>query len=212
MVVHQLRDRGISDPLVLEAMGSVPRERFVPEMLLEDAYADGALAIGNGQTISQPYIVAVMSEALRLPAWIAAHPDRTPRVLDIGTGSGYQAAVLAEMGAQVIGIERDPELAAEARERLADMGVDRVRVEVGDGSLGWAEAAPYDAIVVAAACPEPPEPLLAELADGARLVAPVGDRAFQELTVVLRMGQRLESEVLEACVFVPLVGRYGFPG
>ena len=223
MVRDQLAARGIKDPAVLEAMGEIPRERFVPSDLLEHAYADGALTIGGGQTISQPYIVARMSEALRLvapaapgPASAASgpaeRPNRAPRVLEIGTGSGYQAAILARMGATVVTVERDARLAAEASKRLADLGYDGVTVELGDGSAGWPAKAPYDAILVAAACPEAPEPLLAELADGGRLVAPVGSRTIQELTVIQRVGQRLETEVLEPCVFVPLIGTHGFSG
>jgi protein-L-isoaspartate(D-aspartate) O-methyltransferase len=212
MVSKQLAARGIADSSVLAAMGEVPRERFVPDALVERAYDDGALGIGGGQTISQPYIVARMSEALALPAWIAAHPDAVPRVLEVGTGSGYQAAVLARMGARVISVERDAQLADEARGRLLELGFADVMVELADGSIGWPAGAPYAGILVAAAAPEPPEPLLAELADGARLVAPVGRRDIQELVVVRRDGRRLETETLEPCVFVPLVGRFGFQG
>ena len=211
MVETQLRQRGVADALVLAAMAEVPRERFVDEFLLELAYTDGALGIGGGQTISQPYMVARMSESLELGAWIAAHPEGPPRVLDIGTGSGYQAAVLARMGASVISVERDPELAAEAKARLEELGYWDIRVEVGDGSAGLPAFAPYAGILVAAAAPEPPEPLIAELAEGARLVVPVGRRDLQELTVVHRVGKRLETERLEPCVFVPLVGKFGFP-
>ncbi|MGH2408171.1 MAG: protein-L-isoaspartate(D-aspartate) O-methyltransferase [Candidatus Limnocylindrales bacterium] len=210
MVDRQLAARAIRDPLVLGAMADVPRERFVPDALVERAYDDGALAIGNGQTISQPYMVARMSEALVLGAWIAAHPGVVPRVLDVGTGSGYQAAVLARMGARVVSVERDPDLAVAARTRLAELDFLDVSVVVGDGSAGWPEDAPYAGILVAAAAPEPPEPLLAELDDGARLVVPVGRRDIQELVAVQRVGRRLETETLEPCVFVPLVGRYGF--
>jgi protein-L-isoaspartate(D-aspartate) O-methyltransferase len=210
MVSRQLAARGIADPSVLAAMGEVPRERFVPAALMERAYDDGALGIGGGQTISQPYIVARMSAALELRAWIAVHPEAVPHVLEIGTGSGYQAAVLARMGARVTSVERDPELATEARQRLTELGFHEVTVELADGSGGWPAGAPYAGILVAAAAPEPPEPLLAELADGARLVAPVGRRYIQELVVVRREGRRLETETLEPCVFVPLLGRFGF--
>jgi len=217
MVRDQLTARGIRDPGVLAAMAAVPRERFVPAGLIERAYEDGALTIGGGQTISQPYIVARMSAALGFTAPIEAigsteEAPRRPRVLEIGTGSGYQAAVLAQMGASVVTVERDATLAAEARERLAELGYADVRVELGDGSLGWPPGAPYDAILIAAACPEAPEPLLAELADGGCLVVPVGSRSLQELTVFRRIGQRLETEVLEPCVFVPLIGHFGFTG
>jgi protein-L-isoaspartate(D-aspartate) O-methyltransferase len=210
MVHDQLVARGVRDPLVLAAMGAIPRERYVPSNLVERAYADSALTIGGGQTISQPYIVARMSEALQLGSAVEA--GRRPRVLEIGTGSGYQAAVLARMGAMVVTVERDADLAAAARERLADEGFGDIQVELGDGSTGWPADAPYDGILVAAACPEAPEPLLAELADGGRLVAPIGSRDLQELTVIRRVVQRLETEVLEPCVFVPLIGRFGFPG
>ncbi|HVQ22879.1 MAG TPA: methyltransferase domain-containing protein, partial [Candidatus Saccharimonadia bacterium] len=167
MVRDQLTARGIKDPHVLEAMGAIPRERFVPPDLVENAYADGALTIGGGQTISQPYIVARMSEALRLEARVSPGTDLDegapsgvthvrPRVLEVGTGSGYQAAILARMGATVVTVERDPRLAAEASKRLTDLGYDDVTVGVGDGSGGWPAMAPYDAILVAAACPEAP--------------------------------------------------------
>jgi protein-L-isoaspartate(D-aspartate) O-methyltransferase len=209
MVRDQLVARGVRDPRVLAAMGEVPRERFVPSGLVERAYSDGALAIGGGQTISQPYIVARMSEAIELPPVDDA--GLKPRALEIGTGSGYQAAILARMAATVVTIERDAALAAEARDRLAELGYIDIRVEVGDGSAGWPAEAPYDGILVAAACPEAPEPLLAELADGGRLVAPIGSRSLQELTIIQRVGSRLQTEVLEPCVFVPLVGRFGFP-
>ena len=211
MVADQLAARGVTDRAVLAAMAEVARERFVPAALAERAYDDGALGIGGGQTISQPYMVARMSEALELSDWRADHPEAPPRVLEIGTGSGYQAAVLARMGARVVTIERDPELAVAARAVLNELGYWDVRVEIGDGSAGWPDGAPYAGILVAAAAPEPPEPLLAELAEGARLVVPIGRREIQELTVVRRVGRSLETETLEPCVFVPLVGRYGFP-
>jgi protein-L-isoaspartate(D-aspartate) O-methyltransferase len=210
MVNEQLVARGVRQPEVLAAMGLVPREAFVPAPLVERAYDDGALGIGGGQTISQPYIVARMSEALDLPGWSRANPVEVPTVLDVGTGSGYQAAILLAMGARVVGIERDQELAAEARERLADLDLGEVEIHVGDGSMGWPERAPYAGIIVGAAAPEPPEPLIAQLADGARLVVPVGSRGHQELVVVRRRGDRLDEQVLEPCVFVPLVGRFGF--
>jgi protein-L-isoaspartate(D-aspartate) O-methyltransferase len=209
MVVDQLARRGIREQAVLDAMGKVPRERFVPEELAEQAYGDGALSIGSGQTISQPYIVARMTESLGLSDWMREHPEEPPRVLDVGTGSGYQAAVLAEMGARVIGIERDPELAKAAQDRLRAAGYD-VEVVVGDGSAGWEPGAPYAGIIVGAATPELPEPLLAQLADGGHIVAPVGSRVHQELTVARRVGDRLEQRWMEPAVFVPLVGQYGF--
>lgn len=210
MVERQLEQRGLRDADVLAAMRSVPRERFVPVDQQSRAYADNALPIGHGQTISQPYIVALMTDALKLPAWRLAHPNEQPRVLDVGTGSGYQAAVLAAMGAAVVSIERDPVLAEEARTRLSELGY-LVEVIIGDGSAGAPEHAPFAGIIAAAAAPAIPEPLVAQLADGARLVVPVGGRASQQLTVVRREGARTVVESMEAAVFVPLVGEHGFP-
>jgi protein-L-isoaspartate(D-aspartate) O-methyltransferase len=211
MVREQLVDRGIRDEAVLAAMGIVPRERFLPLALRASAYEDGALSIGHGQTISQPFIVARMTEALHLQAWRTAHPDQVPAVLDVGTGSGYQAAVLAAMGVAVTTIERDPELSARAAALLAELGV-AVRAVVGDGSLGFAEAAPYAGIVVAAAAPDVPGPLVEQLAEGGRLVLPVGPRARQELTVAFVQDGRVVRRELEPCVFVPLLGRFGQDG
>jgi protein-L-isoaspartate(D-aspartate) O-methyltransferase len=190
-------------------MSRVPREAFVPATMAERAYEDGALSIGGGQTISQPYIVARMAAALRLPEWMAQHPREAAVVLDVGTGSGYGAAVLSEMGARVVGMERDAELARGATERLADLGYE-VAIQVADGSGGWPDDAPYAGIIVAAAAPQMPEPLVAQLADGGRVVAPIGRRTHQDLVVVQRVGDRQFEERLEPCVFVPLLGRYGF--
>ncbi len=211
MVADQLEARGIRQPEVLDAMRRVPRELFVPRPLVARAYEDGALAIGGGQTISQPYMVARMTQALDLPGWARANPETaSPPVLDVGTGSGYHAAVLATMGARVTSIDRDDDLATEARDRLERLGFTGIRVVVGDGSAGWEEGAPYAGVIVAAAAPDPPEPLIAQLADGGRLVIPVGDRDHQELRVIRRVGDRIDQQSLEPCVFVPLVGRYGF--
>ena len=210
MVRDQLQARRIRHPAVLDAMARVPRERFVPPALAERAYDDGALGIGRGQTISQPYVVARMTEALELSAWQAAHPEERLAVLDVGTGSGYQAGVLAALGADVTSIERDPELAEEARQRLAELGFE-VEVIVGDGSLGWPAGAPYAGIVVAAAVGYIPDPLVDQLADGGRVVAPVGNRMQQTLKVVQRVGDGRREKSLEPCVFVPLVGRFGLP-
>jgi protein-L-isoaspartate(D-aspartate) O-methyltransferase len=209
MVDEQLIARGIADPSTLAAMGKVERERFVPPDLRHRAYDDGALAIGGGQTISQPYIVARMTELLGLAAWSAVHPARSPAALDVGTGSGYQAAVLAELGARVTSIERDAGLAAAARDRLSDLA-ERIVIVVGDGSEGWPEGAPYDAIVVGAAAPEVPEPLVEQLADGARLVIPIGRRDAQRIVLVRRDGARTLRTEHDPCVFVPLVGHHGF--
>jgi protein-L-isoaspartate(D-aspartate) O-methyltransferase len=203
MVDTQLRARHIRDERVLAAMNAVPREAFVPERQRESAYGDGPLPIGAGQTISQPYIVARMTELLRMA------PGE--RVLEIGTGSGYQAAVLAELGCRVTGIEREPELAAAARERLARLGyADRVVVRLGDGSLGAPEGAPWDGIVVAAAAPAIPVALREQLGEGRRMVIPIGSRREQELIVVERHGNDWIERSDGPCVFVPLVGEGGW--
>jgi len=211
MVERQLVRRGIRDERVLAAMGAVPRERFLPNTLAGQAYADKALPIGRGQTMSQPYIVARMTEALGLPAWQAVHGGRRPRVLDVGTGSGYQAAVLAQMDAAVVSIERDEHLAEAARRILEDLGYD-VRVLVGDGSEGVSAEAPFAAIVVAAAAPEVPAPLVAQLEPDGRLVVPVGSRREQQMVLVQREGDGHVIRPLEPAVFVPLVGGHGFGG
>ena len=203
MVAFQLRTRNITDELVLRAMGAVPREAFVGPDLARLAYDDRPLPIGGGQTISQPYIVARMTELLDVGF---GH-----RVLDVGTGSGYQAAVLAELGCRVTSVERDPTLAEEARGRLARLGYgDRVMVEVGDGSLGWPDGAPWDGILVASAAPRIPDPLRDQLGDGRRLVIPVGSRREQELLVVTRRDDEFRVDVDGPCVFVPLVGAAGW--
>jgi protein-L-isoaspartate(D-aspartate) O-methyltransferase len=209
MVDAQLARRGIRDPATLAAMGLVPRERFVPASFRGRAYEDGALAIGRGQTISQPYMVARMIEALHLSDQGWPWMQDPPNVLEVGLGSGYQAAILAQLGARVISIERDPALANEAETRLRQLGY-RVRVVIGDGSAGLPDDAPFAGIIVAAAAPAVPEPLIEQLADGARLVIPVGPRDAQVLTVVRRVGTTTERETLDGCVFVPLVGRFGY--
>lgn len=210
MLREQLEARGVRDPATLAAMSLVPREAFVPALRQADAYADSALAIGGGQTISQPYIVGRMTELLALGE-AARHWSGGPlRVLDVGTGSGYQAAVLVRAGAEVVSVERDPRLADEARARLRDLGY-AVEVVVADGGQGYPALAPYAGIVVAAAVPEVPEPLVEQLADGARLVLPVGTRTSQRLTVVRRRGSDAETSQADACVFVPLIGPFGFP-
>src|SRR6478735_6541978 len=198
MVERQLRRRDIEDERVLEAMGRVPRELFVPEQERRRAYADAALPIGHGQTISQPYMVARIVEALSL------RPGE--RVLDVGTGSGYQAAVLAELGANVVTIERIPELAEQARRNLAEAGYE-VDVRVGDGTLGVPELAPFDAIAVAAAAPAFPQTLYEQLRPRGRLVVPVGGPRAQRLELLVRGRGRRGAEYPAPCRFVPLVGK-----
>jgi protein-L-isoaspartate(D-aspartate) O-methyltransferase len=202
MVERQLRRRGIADERVLVAMDRVPREIFVPASLREHAYDDGALPIGHHQTISQPFVVATICSLLSLRG--------TERVLDVGTGSGYQAAVLAELSAEVVTIERIPELAAEARARLEEAGYASVDVRVGDCSLGVPERAPYDAIAVAAAAPRVPAALYDQLAEGGRLVLPRGTRWGQELVLVVRTREGPAERSSIPCRFVPLVGDEGF--
>lgn len=202
MVARQLRARNISDERVLEAMERVPRELFVPDQERDHAYADAALPIGHGQTISQPYMVAVICQA--------AEVREGDSILDIGTGSGYQAAVLAELGANVHTIERIPELAERARARLVGAGYENVDVHVGDGSLGVPEHAPYDAIVVAAAAPAMPESLYEQLRARGRLVVPVGGQEGQRLEVIVRSPEGPAVARSVPCRFVPLVGAEGF--
>jgi protein-L-isoaspartate(D-aspartate) O-methyltransferase len=204
MVRQQLMARGIGDRRVLAAMASVPRHRFVPEQLIYQAYDDGPLPIGHEQTISQPYIVALMT--------LEARVDRRSRVLDVGTGTGYQAAVLAKIASHVWTVERLAALACEAEARLRSLRVTNVSVVVGDGATGLPEQAPYDAIVVAAAAPHPPPQLLDQLALGGRLVIPIGDRALQELTVIERRTSGMHSRTAGGCRFVPLVSPEAFEG
>ena len=207
MVAEQLEARGIRDPELLRAFGTVERHRFAEGG--EEAYGDHALPVGSGQTISQPYVVAMMTQAARPPeGWWDA------RVLEVGTGSGYQAAILAEMGARVTTIERHEPLAATARRKLEDAGyADAVEVVVGDGTAGWEARAPYRSILVTAGGPSVPPPLLEQLdEDGGRLIMPVGERDHQFLTLVVRDGQQLRTTELEPVVFVPLIGEHGHRG
>jgi protein-L-isoaspartate(D-aspartate) O-methyltransferase len=205
MVAEQLEARGITDPDILRAFSAVPRHEFVEG---DQPYGDHALPVGSGQTISQPYIVARMTLLARPPdGWNGA------RTLEIGTGSGYQAAILAELGANVTTIERHESLAAGARERLGAAGYGQVEVVVGDGTEGWPAGAPYRSILVTAGGPSVPQPLLEQLdADGGRLVMPVGNREHQFLTLVERHGDDVRSTEMEPVVFVPLIGRYGVGG
>jgi protein-L-isoaspartate(D-aspartate) O-methyltransferase len=203
MVADQLRARGIADERVLSVMSEVPREAFIPDWRRELAYADGALPIPAGQTISQPYIVARMTELL------APQPD--DRVLEIGTGSGYQAAILARLGCAVVTYERQPELAESARDRLRRMGfAGQIDVRLADGSLGDPDGAPWDGIIVTAAAPTVPHALRDQLGEGARMVIPVGPRDHQDLVVVERHGNEWREWSDGPCVFVPLLGEGGF--
>jgi len=203
MVEAQLENRGVRDPEVLDAMRRVPRHLFVDSAA---AYDDRALPIANGQTISQPFVVALMTQLARPPrGWQGA------RVLEVGTGSGYQAAVLAELGASVVSLERDPQLSATAARNLEAAGYGGVLTEVADGTQGWPAGAPYDAILVTAAGPSIPTPLSEQLSpDGGRMVIPVGDREGQWLTLVERKGDDWTQRPLEPVVFVPLIGQHGY--
>ena len=203
MIEEQLEARGFRDAAVLAAMRQVPRHLFVEPALRERAYEDTPLPIGERQTISQPYMVALMSEALELVPGA--------RVLEVGTGSGYQAAVLAEMGARVVSLERIPRLAARAHEVLTGLGYgDRVTVEVADGTLGWPPGAPYDAIVVTAGAPQIPRPLIEQVGERGRLVLPMGEDELQTLVRLRRGPAGLVEEYLGECRFVKLLGSYGW--
>ncbi|HEX7195704.1 MAG TPA: protein-L-isoaspartate(D-aspartate) O-methyltransferase [Candidatus Limnocylindria bacterium] len=204
MVAEQLEARGLRDPELLRAFGAVERHRFVEG---SEAYGDHALPVGSGQTISQPYVVAMMTNFARPPdGWAGAN------VLEVGTGSGYQAAILAELGARVTSIERHESLATTARQRLADAGYGaNVEVVVGDGTQGWPAHEPYRSVMVTAGAPSVPGPLLEQLDwAGGRLIMPVGNREHQLLTLVVREGDELRTEELEPVVFVPLIGEHGY--
>ncbi|MCK5794277.1 MAG: protein-L-isoaspartate(D-aspartate) O-methyltransferase [Anaerolineales bacterium] len=203
MVKRQLIPRGISDPLVLRAMGKVERHRFVPLEMRGDAYRDHPLPIGKGQTISQPYMVAAMTEQLGL-----IRPGK--KVLEIGTGSGYQTAVLAELADEVVSMEIHQNLADNAAKILKEIGYDNIHIIVGDGSLGYPPKAPYDAIIVTAGAPHTPKALTEQLADNGRLVIPVGPLGYQMLTVIKKMDNKLETSELFLCAFVPLTGEDGW--
>lgn len=203
MVEGQLRARGIRDRRVLEAMATVPRHEFVPIDQAAAAYEDRALPIGEWETISQPFIVALMTEAA------AVNPG--DRVLEIGTGLGYQSAVLAALDARVYTVERNASLAEEARRKLARLGYGSVEVITGDGTEGYAVAAPYEAILVTAGSPRVPQALIDQLAGGGRLVIPIGGREMQQLHLFVRRGEDFSDKTLEAVQFVPLVGKQGWP-
>jgi protein-L-isoaspartate(D-aspartate) O-methyltransferase len=202
MVDGQLRRRGIEDEGVLRAMARVPRHRFVPDPFLDEAYDDHPLPIGDGQTISQPYIVALMTEALELRG--------REKVLEVGTGSGYQTAILAELSAEVFTVERSASLSEGARARLAELGYRNVTFVVGDGTLGLPEQAPFSRILLTGSVPRLPRALSSQLGEGGILVLPVGRRETQELARVRRRGDDLGSEDLGTCAFVPLIGAEGW--
>ena len=202
-MIEFLRHGGITDERLLAAMAEVPRHLFVPESYRNQAYSeDVSINIGEGQTISQPRVMALMTEAARV------QPD--DKVLEIGTGSGYQAAVLAKLARFVFTVERIPSLARAAKRRLDGLGIENVSVKVMDGTLGWSAQAPYDVILVTAAAPEVPQPLLAQLADGGRLVIPIGSLDSQVLWTAERRGDRFRRSQLQGACFVPLIGRHGW--
>ena len=202
MVERHLRVRGITDEHVLKALGAIPRERFVPEGDADRAYGDHPIPIGHGQTISQPYMVALMTQCLGTSS--------KEKVLEIGTGSGYQTAVLCELAGEVYTIERVPELSQRASKTLRELGYRNFQERVGDGTLGWPEKGPFDAIMVTASAPEVPESLKRQLAEGGRLVIPVGPQGMQVLMVLTRQGGRTEEEAVCDCVFVRLIGKEGW--
>ncbi|MCY4437181.1 MAG: protein-L-isoaspartate(D-aspartate) O-methyltransferase [Chloroflexi bacterium] len=202
-LASSLRRKGIRDTRILNAIGQIPREDFVDDCLRHDAYQDTPLPIGEGQTISQPYVVALMTEALSLTG--------KEHVLEIGTGSGYQTAILCCLARSVVSVERFAELALVAERRLCDLGCDNCDIFVADGTMGWPDSAPYDAIIVSAAAPSAPEPLLNQLTQGGRCVIPVGDREKQTLLLLENQGDDVKRRDLGAVRFVPLVGEHGWP-
>lgn len=204
MVERQLAKRNITDPRVLKAMGDIPRHRFVSEDLQPSAYKDRPLPIGSGQTISQPYIVAFMTQALALS------DEGETSVLEIGTGSGYQAAILSRLVTNVYSIERYENLAQTAQETLQALGITNVEIKVGDGGYGWPEKGPFDGILVTAAAPQIPAPLTAQLKDGARLIVPVGPKGYQDLLSLQRQGSEITETRLVPVAFVPLRGEHGW--
>jgi len=202
MVKNQLASRGVADEGVLQAMGKTPRHLFISEALAGEAYNDHPVPIGEKQTISQPYIVALMTEALELQG--------KENTLEIGTGSGYQTAILAELSSRVYTIERIKSLLVDARKLLAQLGYSNILFKAFDGTLGWKEYAPFDAIMITAGAPSLPEPLMDQLADNGRMIIPVGDRYTQELIKVTKKGENLEQESLGGCRFVNLIGIHGW--
>lgn len=202
MIENQLVRRGIRDAGLLEAMGKIPRHRFVGKEMKDEAYADRPLPIGNGQTISQPYMVALMTEALQLTG--------KEKILEIGTGSGYQAAILAELSSWVYTVEKFPDLLEKAVDVLRELGYDNFSAKVGDGTLGWEEHQPFDSIIVTAGAPDIPRALQDQLAEGGRMLIPVGDRFLQDMILVTRKEGDLERQSLGGCRFVPLTGEQGW--
>jgi protein-L-isoaspartate(D-aspartate) O-methyltransferase len=202
MVRDQIRSRGINDTAVLEAISEIPREEFVPQAYRFQAYADGPVPIGLGQTISQPYIVALMTQSL--------HADSKCDVLEIGTGSGYQTAILAKIAKKVCTIEKHAQLSESAQAVLGRIGITNVEFYVGDGTCGWPESRTFDRIIITAAAPRPPQPLVEQLADGGMMVIPIGDRYSQRLSLCRKNGDTLQTSFICDCRFVPLTGKYGF--
>ena len=202
MVDTQIVERGIRDKRVIEVMKKVPRHLFVPDDIIDSAYDDRALPIGHGQTISQPYIVALMTELLELKG--------DEKILEIGTGSGYQAAILAELVKEVHTIERVEPLALEAKKRFEKLGLKNIKVYIKDGTEGLPEEAPFDRIIITAATPEIPQPLIEQLKEGGIIVAPVGERYSQYMLKAIRKGKDLERYYLIPVAFVPLIGKYGW--
>lgn len=202
MVAYQLQARGIKDKKVLAAFRKVPREEFIPQQYRDQSYGDYPMPIGFGQTISQPYMVALMTECLNL--------KETDKVLEIGTGSGYQAAILAELCAEVYTVERLASLTEASKKILAELGYTNTKLKVDDGSLGWKEFTPYNGIIVTCGAPSVPEPLKEQLADGGRLVIPVGGDFSQVLTIIEKTKAGFSETEVCGCVFVPLIGKYGW--
>lgn len=202
MVEGQLKSRGISDERVLQAMGKVPRHHFVPQDCRKSAYVDGPLPIGEGQTVSQPYMVGLMTQCLELKG--------NDKVLEIGTGSGYQSAILMELAGELYTIERIPILAEKAKGKLLELDYNRFHIKVADGTKGWPEEAPFDGIIVTAGAPEIPETLVNQLSEGGRLVIPVGTRFSQRLYKCVKKEGRCIQEENTMCIFVPLIGEYGW--
>jgi protein-L-isoaspartate(D-aspartate) O-methyltransferase len=203
MVSQQIQSRGVRSTRVLEVLRSVPRHCFVPDSFVDEAYKDKPLPIGHGQTISQPYMVASMTEAAEVGA--------DERVLEVGTGSGYQTAILALLADRVFSVERVPELASRAESTLKELGYCNVTIRIGDGSEGWISEAPFNVILVTAGAPQVPQPLVDQLDDGGRLVIPVENSFSQVLTIVCKVGDKIREVRRERCSFVPLIGKHGWP-